>query len=214
MPATRKGKPRKKPGPKTGTVQEGSAAHDLLKFAALGVLIIGTAGALAAAPGLAYGAKLFLPETEREKEKRRQKRLHQAMQRLKERGLVRLFSSAEGTRVEVTEAGRESLRQTLYDRVRPEYGKTWDKQWRIVTYDIPEERKDARDALRRLLEGIGFYQMQQSIYVAPYPCKEEITALTEFYRVKSYVSYIEAQSLGDQEERILQHFREIQGAKL
>ena len=65
--------------------------------------------------------------------------------------------------------------------------KNWDGKWRIVVYDIPEKIKKGRDALRAKLKGLGFHELQKSVFVFPYECKNEIDFIIEFFNLRKYV---------------------------
>ena len=53
------------------------------------------------------------------------------------------------------------------------FGKTekWDKQWRVVSFDIPEKVRYSRLKLRITLRDIGFVKLQNSLWAYPYDCK-------------------------------------------
>lgn len=63
----------------------------------------------------------------------------------------------------------------------------WDKQWRIVMFDIPERFKKARDALSLTLKRMGFHRLQKSVFLHPFECKNELDFVIEFWNVRSYV---------------------------
>ena len=65
----------------------------------------------------------------------------------------------------------------------------WDGQWRMVIFDIPEDFRKARDALRSKLKKLGFCELQKSVFVFPYECKDEIDFIVEFFDVREYVRY-------------------------
>ena len=65
----------------------------------------------------------------------------------------------------------------------------WDKKWRMVAFDVPEKHKLGRDALRRKLKKIGFCELQKSVFVTPYQCKEEIFELVKFFKLRKYVRF-------------------------
>lgn len=66
---------------------------------------------------------------------------------------------------------------------------SWDGKWRVVIFDIPEKIKQGRNALREKLKELGFYELQKSIFVFPYECKDEIYFIIEFFNLKKYVRY-------------------------
>lgn len=65
----------------------------------------------------------------------------------------------------------------------------WDGKWRIVAFDVPEKLKPTREALRRKLRELGFYEFQKSVFVFPYECKDEIDFIIEFFNMRPYVRY-------------------------
>ena len=65
----------------------------------------------------------------------------------------------------------------------------WDKKWRLVAFDIPEDYRKGRDALREKLRELGFIELQKSVFVVPYECKNEIEFLIEFFGVRKHVRY-------------------------
>jgi DNA-binding transcriptional regulator PaaX len=67
--------------------------------------------------------------------------------------------------------------------------KVWDKKWRIIAFDIPEKYKRGRDALRGKLKEIGFCELQKSVFITPYDCKEEIKMLVDFFDLDKYVRF-------------------------
>ena len=45
----------------------------------------------------------------------------------------------------------------------------WDGYWRIIIMNIPESRKDERDAFRYLLKKANFVCVKNAVWVSPYP---------------------------------------------
>lgn len=66
----------------------------------------------------------------------------------------------------------------------------WDGQWRIVLFDIPEEKKSLRDVFRRHLQKIGFRELQKSVFIFPYECEREIDSLVRLYDAEQYFRFI------------------------
>ena len=63
----------------------------------------------------------------------------------------------------------------------------WDGKWRLVVFDIPEKKRAGRDALREKIKELGFYELQKSVFVFPYECKNEIDFIVEFFELRKYV---------------------------
>ena len=84
--------------------------------------------------------------------------------------------------------------------------KRWDGKWRFVIFDIPEKRKTVRDAFRKYLSDLGFYQIQRSVWVWPYECKKEVDFLVELFEIRSDVYYLLVEAITN--EALLQkHFQ-------
>ena len=91
-------------------------------------------------------------------------------------------------RIFPTEKGRLRLLGIKLNNIKNKKEK-WDGKWRMVAFDIPEKYKIGRDALRRKLKKVGFCEMQKSVLVTPYNCKEEIAELVKFFELDKYVRF-------------------------
>lgn len=97
--------------------------------------------------------------------------------------------------IKLTDLGSKQVIKNALDGLTLSGQKKWDKKWRLVMFDIPNRHKHARDGLRRRLKSIGFYQLQESVFVFPYPCKEEVDFCTYIYSVPEYVRFAETELL-------------------
>ncbi len=75
---------------------------------------------------------------------------------------------------------------------------TWDGNWRVVLFDIPEEKREARDSLRTRLLNLGFFELQRSVLVHPYECSDEIEFLIEMGDIRPYVRYMRAHHIDNE----------------
>jgi len=82
----------------------------------------------------------------------------------------------------------------------------WDGLWRIVIFDITEDKRAVRDAVRRKLKIFGFYPLQKSVFVFPFDCQKEILALTNFFEAEDNIEHIIAKSLGGREQKVREFF--------
>lgn len=60
----------------------------------------------------------------------------------------------------------------------------WDGFWRVVIFDIPENKRKDRDALRRRLIRMGFGRLQDSVYLSYYDWDEALLPATLFLEAK------------------------------
>ena len=76
--------------------------------------------------------------------------------------------------------------------------KTWDKKWRVVIFDVPEDERDARNSLRKHLADLGFYKLQQSVAVHPFECRDEIDFLVELHDIRKYVRFMRVEHIDNE----------------
>jgi len=103
--------------------------------------------------------------------------------------LVQRKNNLDGTyTIVLTEKGKLKALSYDFENMVIERGE-WDKKWRFVIFDIPEKFKTGRDALRRKIKQLGFYELQKSVFVFPYKCDNEIEFIIEFFGIRKYVRY-------------------------
>ncbi len=132
----------------------------------------------------------------------------QATQRAIARLDARGFVERDQNILHLTPKGRKVLDYTLaaMQSGLDSKKKEWDGYWRLISFDIPERARGARDALRRVLKRAGFCQLQQSVWIHPYDCSELQGLLEEDARLTHSVVYATVSRLSD-EVRILKHFK-------
>lgn len=107
--------------------------------------------------------------------------------RLLRKGEVEVVYRKDQPVVEITEKG---ITQTLkYDleKLTIKKPKKWDGKWRMVIFDLPIEYPKEREIFRDKLKQLGFYQMQKSAYLYPFPCEKEIKYLREVLNIPHFV---------------------------
>lgn len=72
----------------------------------------------------------------------------------------------------------------------------WDGSWNIVTYSIPEQRRQARDRLRLELNWMGYGTLSEATWISPYDLTKEVGDLAERLQIKEYVQIFQAESQG------------------
>lgn len=106
---------------------------------------------------------------------------------LKERGIIKVSETKDGLQLKLTKKGAETIKYYQLGDLKINVPQKWDGKWRVVIFDIPEDKKLGRDALRRKLKELEFNQLQRSVFCHPYPCENEIVLLREAYRIQPYV---------------------------
>lgn len=135
------------------------------------------------------------------------RQLHDATYSLFEAGYLKEVEHGDGTvTLMLNEKGRETALRYDLERMSIPRPERWDGKWRIVLFDIPEYKKQAREALREMLYVMNFYQYQKSVFVHPHDCRKELKFLVEHYEVAAHVRLILAESL-DNELKVRRHFK-------
>lgn len=109
------------------------------------------------------------------------KKFNSTFNYLKNKGLIEIKREGYDVCVSLTLGGKKLAGKYQIDDLEITKPKKWDKKWRVVIFDIPAGSRMVRDAFRRKIKEFGFYPLQKSIWVYPYPCKEEIEFLREFF---------------------------------
>lgn len=117
--------------------------------------------------------------------------LAQALRRLREGGLIE-FVSDEKLAYRLTDQGREKavLASLKFNE------KEWDGKWRLVIFDIPEKRRQARDLLRAKLKQWEFKYFQQSVWGTKKNCTKALRDFVKSVGIEDWVMVIESADLG------------------
>ncbi|MFQ5661689.1 MAG: hypothetical protein ACE5F2_00340 [Candidatus Paceibacteria bacterium] len=165
--------------------KKGDIAKAVLKGLVLGGIVV----AVVALPGMAPVLNLF------GNDKRKKEKIRRTLKQLEKKRFVKMYYKDNKELVEITEKGKKRLLQYDYDDIKIKIPKRWDGLWRIVIFDVPENRKKARDSINIKLKELGFYSIQKSTFIFPYECKNEIDFIKEHLFVRKYVDYIVAKSI-------------------
>ncbi len=113
--------------------------------------------------------------------------LSQALKRLRERGLLEQdFIDESKIIFKLTELGRDVLGVKTFNEL------DWDGNWRVVIFDIPEEKRRIRDQFRRKLKHWGFKNWQQSVWVSKADVTDKLRALIEELGIGQWVAVFES----------------------
>jgi len=136
------------------------------------------------------------------------KRIREAIDRLNKKRLVEVIQKGDDLYIEITENGKKLITNFDYYNLELLKPKKWDKKWRLVIFDIPEKRNKERHALSEKLKDLGFYSLQESVYIYPYDCRDEIDFVCEFLSISRHVNYCLLDAL-DKKEGELRNFFDL-----
>src|SRR2546421_7589016 len=109
--------------------------------------------------------------------------LRSCLRRLVSEGLFTREGTGPNAVLRATEAGMAALGATM-ERTRLAYGQDaagrgWDRQWRMVAFAVPEQKRLARDAFRDQLRALGGAAIQGRLSVSPPQWHQDAKARAE-----------------------------------
>ena len=123
--------------------------------------------------------------------------LKRTVRRLQREKFVEIHEKDGEQTVTLTKNGKRRILKYSLEEVSISKPKSWDGQWRLIMYDVAQNRKKLRDLFRETLKNLGFFQLQESVWIYPYPCEKTISFLREYYGVGNEVIYVVATRLED-----------------
>lgn len=113
--------------------------------------------------------------------------LSQALRRLRLAGLVEQDKRTnQDILIKLTAVGQDALGDlSLLE-------KDWDGKWRIVIFDIPEQKRLVRNLFRRRLKNWEFKLWQRSVWITRKNVTDKLRKLIEKLAIKDWVAVIES----------------------
>ena len=139
------------------------------------VTILGTAPWLLAG---AFPAVAILKDSRKNRQ-----RVSYALWYAKKRNYISQTKDGNKTNFALTEKGARLARKNLI-KVMARHAsarRTWDKKWRLILFDVPMEDHMKRNAFRQLIKRLGATKLQQSVWLYPHDCSEELALLQDFF---------------------------------
>ena len=153
------------------------------------LLAVGFITVALAAPNAVQIFKYFKPKNAYERE-----RIKNSLTRLQRQGLIKQRDRMDGYFVLTAEGKAKAMRYRLED-TKIQKQKKWDRKWRLVMFDIPQEKQKARQAVNFALKKIGCVHYQKSVFITPFPCKKEIDFIGDTFGVREYIRIVVAENI-------------------
>lgn len=157
--------------------------------AILMTLLVGVAGMLN--PQALIRGVLKELNTPKDKRRNSQNVIYATRKRLMKIGLIKY----ENGFWSITEEGRKYLEDVERNSSGLPKPKRWDKKWRILIFDIREERRNLRNKVRNTLVSVGFKHLQDSVWVYPYDCEDFVALLKADFKIGKDLLYIIADTI-------------------
>ena len=135
--------------------------------------------------------------------------IRNSINHLRHQKLIEYVSDKNGkTIIKITKKGKTRLRAYNIELMKIKKPNKWDGKWRLVMFDIPMRFTKGREALRYHLKNLNFFQFQKSAWIYPYPCKDEIIFIADFFGIGKYVEILIVDNVL-REEKIKKYFNLI-----
>jgi phenylacetic acid degradation operon negative regulatory protein len=85
----------------------------------------------------------------------------------------------------------EGARRIFQPRCDP-----WDGRWHLLTYSIPETKRQIRRRLRRRLLWLGFGSLNHATWISPRDLRSEVERIAEELSVHSYIEFFTSEHRG------------------
>ena len=101
--------------------------------------------------------------------------ISRSLKGLQDTGLIEQTFSGQNQYARLTKEGKKKVHSLVLGEDTTLVSPAWDGKWRIVLLDLPETRKDEREALRYLLKKAGFQCLKNSVWISPFPYEHLFT---------------------------------------
>lgn len=154
---------------------------EVLKAIAVGGILLGTV----AIPTLPMAATAVIKAWKNVNKKD----LGRIIKRLEKQEMISITEQNSQISIMITEKGKKRLLEYDFENIELK-AKRRDGKWRLIIFDIPEDKKSARDIFRRKLLELDFIRLQDSVFASAFPCKSEIDFLCHFLEISDFVTLV------------------------
>ena len=156
--------------------------RDVLKAIGVGGLIIGTAAMGPSLPFIIVQAVKVWKDVNK-------KDLGRIIKRLEKQEMIRIKELEDKISIEITEKGKRRILEYDFENLEIR-AKKRDGKWRLIIFDIPEDKKINRDLFRKKLIQLGLVWFQDSVFASAFPCKNEIDFLCHYLEISDFVTVV------------------------
>lgn len=121
--------------------------------------------------------------------------LTRAVYRVRKLKLITVVRRDHHTVISLTTHGRKVAMRYALDEIEIERPFRWDGTWHMVMFDIPNSLRVARNAFRTRLKRLGLAPFQESAWVSPFPCREEIRFIAQMLGIGPFVKTLVVREL-------------------
>ncbi len=116
-------------------------------------------------------------------------------------GLIESFNSDKKQYFRLTDSGKHKFNNIALECESSLVSTKWDGFWRIILLDLPEERKNEREALRYLLKKAGFVCIKNSVWISMYPYENLFINIKKDLKLSSEMMIIATDNIDSESEK-------------
>ncbi|OGI25207.1 MAG: hypothetical protein A3J76_03425 [Candidatus Moranbacteria bacterium RBG_13_45_13] len=113
------------------------------------------------------------------------------LRRLKKQGIIEKKKNI----LTLSKVGQSLIRKII--NKKKALSQKWDGKYRLVIFDIPENKKWSRNWLRKELYLLQYIQLQKSVFVGKHPLPVDIIKDIKKFGLEKYVNYLLIDKLYD-----------------
>jgi DNA-binding transcriptional regulator PaaX len=122
---------------------------------------------------------------------------------LREAGLIESVNSGQNDYARLTKEGKKKVHSLMLDSETTLVNTSWDGLWRIILLDLPEARKNEREALRYLLKKADFVCLKNSAWISPLPYEHLFTNIKKDLGLTTEMMIIVTDSVDEETKKFL-----------
>lgn len=164
--------------------------------------VAGVVGAVIVAPNSAQAFSIFIKKSDEKNNKAKRFNEHAKRSGYFETEQV----SANRYAIKLTQKGSSVARNLIFDDYKIPKPPDWDGKWHLLMFDISEQNRLLRDALRAKIAELGMVLIQNSVYVYPYPINDFIDNLHIVYPESTKLVLHATATQIDGEDQLIERF--------
>ncbi|MCX6765637.1 MAG: CRISPR-associated endonuclease Cas2 [Candidatus Moranbacteria bacterium] len=110
--------------------------------------------------------------------------IRQSIRRLQKQGFV----EKRGNKYVLTKMGKILAKYVL--NRKKTLDKKWDNKFRVVIFDIPEDKRKIRNWLRQELYLLNYRKLQESVFISKHSLTEDLIKEIKRRKIGNYVNYL------------------------
>lgn len=152
----------------------------------------------------------------KELERKKWRDFYKALNSLKFKKRLNVNQNPDGTyTLEITQVGQNTLIKYDLSSLKVDTSQDWDGGWRVISFDIPSNKKVTRQLLLNKLKELGFIMLQKSIWIHPFECRSELAVVAKAFEIEPYVySFVAYEFEGNREYGLRKKFERKNNIRL